>query len=172
MRTNQAKTGRVNKRKAKQEKVVGWPGTKNCRSPPLDKFSFGHVMFGLVTASFMLPVSFYYLSTLSDPEFLETSKIWSTIIASVIALTAFISWEYLEHGYVKKNIYLKKYKMKGWCETKVNSFLDVVVDFAAFTIYYVPSIIFSEDWQTIILLTILPLAISPLVAYLVTKRRK
>ena len=160
------------KGKPKREKITGWPGTKNCKTPPLDKFSFGHVMFGLVSASFMLPVSFYYISTLSDPESIETAKIWTTIIASLIALTVFISWEYLEHSYVKKNIYLKKYKMKGWCETKVNSFLDVVVDFVAFTVYYVPSILLSEDWQTIILLTIIPFALSPFVAYLVTKRKR
>lgn len=160
----------VKNKKAKN--ASSWPGTKQCRTPPLDKFSYGHVMFGLVTAAIMLPVSFYYMTTLEDPEFIETAKIYSTIIASAIALVVFISWEYLEHLYMKKEVYLKKYKIRGWCETKVNSFLDVVVDFAAFTVYYVPSIILAADWQTVILLTIIPFAISPIVAYFVTKRKR
>jgi len=152
--------------KTRSSRSKASPG-ETCGSPALDRFSFGHVMFGIVVAAIALPVS----SWISGKFQGTGTKTFIAFFASLVATAAFISWELLEHSVVKRDYYSKKAETKGWCETGGNSSADILLGIASFLAYYIPSFFFAGDWITVTILTVLPFAVSPFVAYLVTRRR-
>lgn len=142
-----------------------------CGSPVLDRFSFGHVMFGLVAAAIALPISFWIFERAKITMPSVDTRPLILFFASLIATAAFISWELLEHSVVKRDYYSKKAELKGWCETSGNSSADIFLGILSFLLYYIPSFLLATDWISIIILTVIPFAVSPVVAYLVMKRK-
>jgi hypothetical protein len=135
--------------------------TAACHTPPIDIFSLGHFAFGLNVAGDYLLIS--YFMTLSF-QFSLTFYVWSLIIGWIVSLAVFTSWEFIEHLFVKDHIYIAKLGKKDWCETRMNSIMDVVVAFIAFNAYYLPLSLFMDEstvvWTAFVLSTIITMIVA------------
>lgn len=122
-------------------------GEKTCDRPPVDLFSIGHAIFGLVAGSFYLVISYYFYSAsgFSDQA--------STLIVSLsffVGIGIFLTWDVLEHKVISSLVYEKKWGQKGWCETRMNIFLDVVIASICFQVAFLPTFLFVRDWIGIV----------------------
>jgi len=119
-----------------------------CPDSALDIFSFGHVLFGLMAASFYLLIA---IPLANEDDFLLS---WVTALSVPVSVGVAFIWEVLERTIVSKYVYKREFGQAKWCESTKNSIADIIIVIVFFYVVFIPGMTYATDILPIIILII------------------
>lgn len=147
-----------------QRKAVKVKKKETCPVPAVDIFSLGHFMFGMTTGAIFFIMNFFFIR-------LNCSIIYPLLLNWFLAFSVFFIWEAIEHIVLSKEVYIKRQGQVNWCESKVNVITDLLVEFAAFNLIFLPSIALVTDIIFAFGISLFPFIIDPIVAIYIHRRK-
>jgi len=146
-------------RKRNEEKISAIKRATSCQKPAFDRYSFGHILLGVYSASASLIISEMIIIRYGYSR--ELVNILAVTFTS-ITLAVLIGCDLLEHSTIRRKIFIGRLGDKNWCESMSNVVTDIILAFLAFIVIYMPMIYFVKDTSIILLVGFIPLFLMPL----------